>query len=342
MRVAFDARVLGDPGIAGGGIGRYVSCLLDALQPAHAAELTVLRSLRRPPAPERVREGWEHLLLGRDVRRAGAEVLHSPTIDLVSLRPGVPHVVSLHDLVPLKQPERYLRTGLKHRLRYAAVRRAARVIVSARSVADEAERLLHVPPGRLELIPYAPAPSFRPVPDARSLLERLELPERFLVWVGGLDPPDPRKGVEALAAAVRDGDGLPLVLAGRAGPQAHALAAPGRVQLAGRLSDAELAALLTAADALVFPSEDEGYGLPPVEALACGTPVAAYAAGSLPETLADLSGARLVEPGDLPALLAAAESLAGTRAPAPARTWADVAAETWRVYERAAQDGATR
>lgn len=337
-RVAFDARVLADPGIAGGGIGRYISCLLEALEAKHAGRLTVLRSLPRPPAPERVREGWEHLLLARDVRRTGAEVLHSPTIDLVSLRPGASHVVSLHDLVPLKQPERYLRTGLKHRLRYAAVRRAARVIVSARSVAQEAERLLGIPPERLELIPYAPAASFQPVPDARSLLERLELPERFLVWVGGLDPPDPRKGVEGLAAAVRDRDGLPLVLAGRTGPRARRLAAPGRVQLAGRLSDAELAALLTAAEALVFPSEDEGYGLPPVEALACGTPVAAYAAGSLPETLDGLPGATLVEPGDLDGLLAAAEALAGTRAPAPARTWADVAEETWRVYERVAAE----
>ena len=336
MRVAFDARVLADPGIAGGGIGRYTSCLLAALEAEHAGEIAVLRSLRRPPTPERVREGWEHLLLARDVRRTGAAVLHSPTIDLVSLRPGAAHVVSLHDLVPLKQAERYLRTGLKHRLRYAAVKRAARVIVSARSVAGEAERLLGIPPERLELVPYAPADSFRPVPDARSQLERLGLPERYLVWVGGLDPPDPRKGVEALAAAVRDRDGLPLVLAGRAGPEARRLEAPGRVQLAGRLPDPELAALLTAAEALVFPSEDEGYGLPPVEALACGTPVAAYASGSLPETLAGLPGAELVEPGDLEGLLAAAEALAGTRAPAPARTWADVAAETWRVYERAA------
>jgi hypothetical protein len=72
-----------------------------------------------------------------------------------------------------------------------------------------------------------------------------------------------------------------------------------------------------------------------VEALACGTPVAAYAAGSLTETLAELPGTVLVEPGDLGGLLAAAEGLAGTRAPAPARTWADVAEDTWRVYERA-------
>lgn len=157
------------------------------------------------------------------------------------------------------------------------------------------------------------------------------------MWVGGLDPPDPRKGVEALAAAVRAGGGLPLVLAGRAGAAARALCAPGRVQLAGRLTDRELAALLTAAEALVFPSADEGFGLPPMEALACGTPVAAYAAGSLTETLGGRRDAVLVEAGDMEGLLAAAESLAGERVQPVTRTWDDVAAETWAVYERAAR-----
>lgn len=336
MRVAFDARALGDPGLAGGGIGRYVACLLEALESARPGQVCALASLSRPPAPERLREGWEHLLLARDVRRTGAAVLHTPTVDLVSLRPGAPLVVTLHDLVPLKRPDRYLRSGLKHRLRYRAVGRAARVIVPSRAVAEDAERLLGLSGERVEVVPEAAARSFHPVADARSRLGRLDLPERYLVWVGGLDPPDPRKGVEALAATVRDGSGLPLVLAGRAGPRARELAAPGRVVVAGRLSDAELAALLTAAEALVFPSEDEGFGLPPIEALACGTPVAAYAAGSLSETLGGRAGAELVEPGDLEGLLAAAESLAGTRAAPPGRTWADVAEETWAVYERAA------
>jgi glycosyltransferase involved in cell wall biosynthesis len=238
--------------------------------------------------------------------------------------------------VPLKQPELYLRTGLKHRLRYRAVRHAARVIVAARSVAHDAQHLLGLDLEKVDVVPYAPAPVFQPVPEPRSVLSHLDLPDRFLVWVGGMDPPDPRKGIEPLAAAVRDGDGLPLVLAGRAGAEAAQLAAPGRVLVAGRLSDPELAALLTAADALVFPSQDEGYGLPPVEALACGTPAVAYAAGSLTETLADLPGAELVEAGDLTGLLAAAERLAGTTATAPARTWSDVAEDHWRVYERAA------
>jgi glycosyltransferase involved in cell wall biosynthesis len=337
MRVALDTRVLEHRELAEGGIGRYTACLLEALRDSHPGELVELRGLRRPPAPARLAEGWEHLLLGRDARRAGADVLHSPAQDLATARAGAPYVVTLHDLVPLKRREQQLRTGLKHRLRYRAARRATRTIVPSQAVAGDAERLLGLHPARMAVIPEAPAPWLGPVGDPRSHLGRLALPERFLVWVGTLDPPDPRKGLDALVAEVARGHGPPLVLAGRAGAGASRLAVPGRVLLAGRIEDSELGALLSAADALVFPSQDEGYGLPPVEALACGTPVAAYAAGALPEVLGGVAGTALVEPGDVRALLAAAETLAGAPVQRPARTWSDVATETWAVYEEAAQ-----
>ena len=335
-RVAVDARVLEHRGLAEGGIGRYATCLLEALRREHGGELEVLTDLRRPPAPARLREGWEHLLLGRDARRIGAEVLHSPAQDLATTRPGLPYVVTLHDLVPHKRREQYLRTGLKHRLRYAAVRRASRVIVPSAAVAADAERLLGLSRERVRVVHSAAAPGIRAITDPRAALERLALPERFLLWVGTLDPPDPRKGLAALAGAVARGDGPELVLAGRASAEAQELAAPGRVHLAGRVTDAELAALYTAADALVFPSDDEGFGLPPVEALACGTPVAVYAAGSLPEVLEGAEGAELVAPGDVAGLLEAAARLTGAAARPPQRDWDDVARETWAVYEEAA------
>ncbi|MEX2195828.1 MAG: glycosyltransferase family 1 protein [Thermoleophilaceae bacterium] len=304
MRVAFDARALEDPALAERGIGRYARCLLDALGDRVVTD-----------------------------RRSKADVLHSPSIDGISVWPRAALVVTLHDLVPLKYPDTYLRTGIRHRVRYAAVRRATRVIVPSNAVAEDAERLLEVGADRIRVVPEAPAPVFGPTERSDSL----DLPERFLLWVGGLDPPDPRKRVEGLARAVKGRDGLPLVLAGRTGPEAQQLAARGRVVLTGRVCDKELAGLYTAAEALVFPSQEEGFGLPPVEALACGTPVAAFAGGALGETLANQPAAALVEPsGDLHALLDAAEALAGTRAEPPPRTWAEVANETWAVYEEAA------
>ncbi len=304
MKVSLDLRVLEDPATAERGIGRYAAELAAAL----AAE-------------------------GVEITNQGADVRHSPSIDRVTIRPRLPYVVTLHDLVPLKHPDRYLRTGVRHRLRYAAVRRATRVIVPSRAVADDAASLLGIE--QVDVVPEAPAPVFRPVAAPRGLLTRLRLPDRFLLWVGGLDPPDPRKGIEALARRAAEGGCPPLVLAGRHDAEAERLAVKGHVLLTGRVSDDELAALYSAADVLVLPSEEEGFGLTPHEALACGTPVAAYAAPALRESLDGNPAVQLVQPGDLGGLLAAAERLAGRTAQPNGRTWADVARETIAVYERA-------
>jgi glycosyltransferase involved in cell wall biosynthesis len=332
MRVAIDARVLERPEFAERGIGRYAGSLLDALM-TDGRPVIALRNLRRPNA--KLAEPLEHALLGRDAVRAGADLLHSPSIDFATLRPRMPYVVTVHDLVPLKYPERYLRTGALHRLRYAATKRATRLIVPTEAVAFDCERLLGVDRSCLDVIAEAAAPVFRRVADPRPLLHRFNLPPEYLLWVGGLDPPDPRKGLHALAEAAARRDGLPLVLAGRVGPEAAGLATRGRVILLGRPTDEELAGLYTAATAAVLPSSEEGFGLTAREALACGTPVAAFAIEAMIEQYADTSGVTLVDPGDYDALLEAAEALAGTTPTPPRRTWADVAAETWRTYEAA-------
>jgi glycosyltransferase involved in cell wall biosynthesis len=289
MKVALDLRVLDKPAFAERGIGRYASELAAALS-AEGIEVADLRRVAR--------------------RRADADVLHSPSIDHVVIRPRLPYVVTLHDLAPIKYPARYLRTGLRHRLRYAAVKRATRVIVPSQAVADDARNLLGL--SRVHVVHEAPAAVLGPVPAPRGLLSRLRLPDRFLLWVGGLDPPDPRKGIDPLVERATAGDCPPLVLVGRPDAAMERRAVRGLVVLTGRVSDEELAALYSAADALVLPSEDEGFGLTPHEALACGTPVAAYAIPALAETLAGNPAVRLVTPGDLDALIAAADELAGS------------------------------
>ena len=125
---------------------------------------------------------------------------------------------------------------------------------------------------------------------------------------------------------------MPLVLVGPTGRWARELP---NVTLTGAVTDDELAAIYTGAHALVFPSDDEGFGLPPVEALACGTPVAAFDVPALREVLD--GRVRLSEIGDLDALIAIAES---SRRPAPPPlqfTWSDAAAATWEVYAEAAR-----
>jgi glycosyltransferase involved in cell wall biosynthesis len=96
------------------------------------------------------------------------------------------------------------------------------------------------------------------------------------------------------------------------------------------VNDDELAAIYTGAHALVFPSDEEGFGLPPVEALACGTPVAACDVPALREVLG--GRAQLAEVGDLEGLIRTAESLSRPAPSAPTWSWRDAAAATWTVY----------
>ena len=159
--------------------------------------------------------------------------------------------------------------------------------------------------------------------------ERFGLPERYLLWVGGLRTPDPRKRVAGLARAART---MPLVLVG---PNRRWAAELPDVILTGAVTDDQLAAIYTGAHALVLPSDEEGFGLPPVEALACRTPVAAC---DVPAVREVLNGRAVLSPvHDLDGLTAAAES-AERPAPAPLPwSWEDAASATWEVYARAAR-----
>lgn len=308
MNVAFDSRPASDPR----GIGRYVRCLLDALRATAA------------PGDE-VRE---------DHRVRRADVFHSPWIDGVRLHGACPQVATLHDLVPLKRRSEYLRTGVRFRLRYLAVTRAQRVIVPTRAVAADAIEHLRLSPDRVAVVPEAPAPAMHPrtPEEVAAARRRHKLPEDYLVWVGGLQHPDPRKRVAELVAAKRE---LPLVLVGSASRWARDL--PG-VTLTGHVDDDELAALLTGARALVCPSDDEGFGLPTVEALACGTPVVACEVPALREVLGDR--ATFVDVDDLDGLVAAAEAAQGPAPAPPPWTWEDAARRTWEVYAEAIEQGA--
>src|SRR4051794_8411594 len=306
MRIAFDSRPARDPR----GIGRYTRSLLAALREHAEAHGGQVDEAMRP---------------GRST-----DVFHAPWIDGALLRPRGPMVVTLHDLVPLKRPGQYLRSGLRFRMRYLAVERATRIIVPTTAVAEDAVALLQgVEPGRVHVVPEAADAAFRPRPpeEVAAVRARRGLPGDYLVWVGGLRHPDPRKRVAAMAEAPRE---LPLVLVGEPGQWARELEG---VVLAGAVDDDELAAIYTGARALVFPSDDEGFGLPTIEALACGTPVAACDVPALREVLGDR--ATFVDAEDLEGLLTAG---AHAERPAPAPppwTWADAARETWRVYELA-------
>ncbi len=308
MKVAIDTR--GGRDVRG--IGRYVRCLHEALL-ATAAEGHTLIEAHRP-------------------RRV--DVYHSPWIDGAVLRSAIPQVVTVHDLVPLKRRSEYLRTGLRFRLRYLAVQRAARVICPTRAVAADLTAQLDIPDERIAVIGEAAASAMRPrgPEEVAAVRERYGLPKDYLVWVGGLEHPDPRKRIAGLVKAPRE---LPLVLVGPAREWAYELEGGEQdLLITGRIDDDELAAVYSGARALVFPSDDEGFGLPPVEALACGTPVVACSVPALREVLGDR--ATFVDTDDLAGLLAAGVAAVRPAPAGPEWTWEDAARATWAVYAEAA------
>lgn len=315
MKVAFDTRPVSDPH----GLGRYARCLLNALRDTAAASDELMETQR----PATI------------ARSHSADVFHSPWLSGAMLHSPCPTVVTIHGLSALKRRSEHLRTGLRLRLRHLAVQRAACVIVPTRAVAEDAVAHLRLERERIMVIPEAADAAMypRPADEIAAARARFRLPERYLVWVGGLQHPDPARHVVELTAAPRE---LPLVLVGSTRPWAHEL--PG-VILTGRVSDEHLAAIYSGAQALVLPS-DGGSGLPAVEALACGTPVVAFEAPALREVLNDR--AAFVAPGDMEGLIGAAQRARRPAPEPPPWSWQDAARATWGAYARAAATDAQR
>jgi glycosyltransferase involved in cell wall biosynthesis len=272
-----------------------------------------------------------------------------------------PVVLTVHDLTLLRAPE--LGTAaLRRTVRgvAAAARSARRVIADSETTRHDLVVRCGVAAARIRVVPLGVGQAFRPQPIAAAQAQvatRLGIDRPYLLHVGTLEP---RKNLPALVRAwsalrAARADAPLLVLAGTPGWGAAAVAqavaasaAPGDVRLLGRVGDADLPALYAAAEALVFPSLYEGFGLPLLEAMACGTPVIASRGGALPEVAGD--AALLVDATDAGALAAAiarvvddgalrAHLRASGLERARAFTWTACAAATLAVYEEAVACG---
>jgi glycosyltransferase involved in cell wall biosynthesis len=258
----------------------------------------------------------------------GADVVHFPlTIELP--RTGLPKVVTLHDVQHVDLPElfpraeRALRSALWHR----SLRRAQRVIATTAFVRDRAVAKLGLDAERVRVVPLGlDHDVLRP-----GAVER----EPFLLY-----PARPWRHknharlYEAFAQVRRERPELRLVLTG--GGDFGAV--PEGVDVRGHLTQAELVSLLQRASALVFPSLYEGFGLPPLEAMACGCPVVCSNAGALPETVG--GAARLFDPHDPQAIADAVLDVLGEPMPWVERglaqaerfSWSETARLTDAVY----------
>ena len=309
--IAIDARLVG----IAAGIARYASLLAQALSDLDGPEdyLLVYGHRRVPVRGPRQRHvftpahnRFERWTLPFEILTAKPALLHS--VDHVAPKWGAwRSVVTLHDLAFLLYPETHTAAS---RAYYAAsgesVRRAGRVIAVSQRTASDAVRLLGVDPARMRVVPEAAAPSFTPRPREAfdELARRLKLDQRpYVLFVGTLEP---RKNVTLLLEAfdlVRRQLDAQLLLVGRRGwldePifAAHArLGLEGSARFLGPLGEDDLAVLYSRAGAFALPSLYEGFGLPVLEAMACGAPVICSNAGPLPEVAGD--AAMLLPPED--------------------------------------------
>jgi len=370
----------------GAGIGRYTRELIRAIvaqgdthryslfyaagglssDSAYIADLRQIcnthANVRRVPiplSPRRLTQFWQRLRVPLPIElfTGRLDLLHAPDFVLPPTRAHT--LVTIHDLSFLVHPEcadpsmvRYLTDAVPRGLRRANV-----ILADSQATRNDLARLLAIDPARVELVYPGVEPRFCPLPAATTepVRRRLSLPDHFVLFVSTLEP---RKNLvrllEAFAQIVQtDNSNLHLVIAGRRGwlyedifaaidrLQLHA-----RVQLLDYVHDKDLPALYNLAAAFAYPSIYEGFGIPPLEALACGTPTVVADNSSLPEVVAD--AAVLVSAEDVGSIasgIARVVSDAALRArlravgPAQARkfTWEQAAQRVLACYQRAVQ-----
>jgi glycosyltransferase involved in cell wall biosynthesis len=303
---------------------------------------------------------WTHTRLSWALLRDRPDLLFVPA-HVLPLLHQCRSVATVHDLGFRFFPAAHPRLGrwyLELSTRWAALR-ASRLIAVSGCTATDLQRCYHVDPARVAIVYEGVDPTFAPVSDANRLglvRQRHGLSERpYLLTVGTLQP---RKNLGLLLRALRllldQGLDLQLAVAGRVGwgeidlpAESVRLGLAGRFRPLGYVADEDLPALYSGALACVLPSLYEGFGLPALEAMACGTPVVAANNSALPEVVGPAG--LLVDPRDASGLAEALRRLATepdlheqlARA-GPARaatfTWERAARETLAVLEAAARD----
>jgi glycosyltransferase involved in cell wall biosynthesis len=370
MRIAFDGTTL-TPGRTG--VGYYTEHLLQHLAREVAAtgdELVVVSNKpidTQAPLPSHVRIherhrfpvriGWMQLRAARALHALKPDVAHF-TNGMIPAGSSVPAIVTIHDmslrLFPRCHPVR--RVLLNRPLMRVAIQRAAAIVTVSHSARQDLLRLHGIAPERVSVVHEAASPVFRPIDDRDRLdavRARHGLPERFILYVGTIEP---RKNlprlIDAFAAARRAGIAHRLVCVGPYGWSSRDLSSHidergvrEVVHFTGYVPFDDLPAIYNLAEFFVFPSLYEGFGLPVVEAMACGTPVITSATSSLEEIAGD--AAALVDPTNTDSLLAAIRRLATEpayrrdladrgRQRSRAFSWTQTAKEMLAVYHRAA------
>jgi glycosyltransferase involved in cell wall biosynthesis len=343
MRAAIEAASLA---LSSGGLARYTAELALALAREFPGDEYFLISDQPFPmpagAPPNLKRGggprnalerrWWLWGIARELERLGADLIHGPDFSVPYI-PRRPSVLTLHDLSPWMDPRWHGKAARVKRRTPVLLELgiATMVVTPSESVRKQAIDRFHLRPDRVVAVPEAAAPLFRPAPRA------IPAAPPYFLFVGTLEP---RKNLPMLVDAwreVRRRHAVDLVIAGRRRSDAGEIPAEPGLRLTGEVSDAELPALYSGALAFVYPSAYEGFGLPVLEAMQCGTAV--IASRAVAETGGDAATYADDAAGLAAAMLAAAERPewnAELRARSLARarefSWEATARRTHEVY----------
>jgi len=312
-KVGINAHLLsGEAGYRRAGIHHYIAQVLrhlpvggDNPQPivftrcaddlADQPGLTFVGSLW-PTERRSMRIVWEQLIWPWQAWRRRLDLLHSMAFVTPVFSP-CPTVVTIYDLSFLHFPDRFPRLQRWYLTSQTgrSCRRARRVITISESSRQDVHRFFGVPLAQIAVIYPGVDSMYRPLPavEVAAFRQRGQLPARFVLHVGTLQP---RKNIPLLleAFALLPDSDVHLVLAGGKGwlfdeifQRVQDLGLENRVRFTGYVRDEDLPLWYNAADLFVFPSVYEGFGMPVVEAMACGTPVVASSASSMPEAMGE-------------------------------------------------------
>ena len=337
-RLAIDARLLA---YRVGGISTYTRQLIAAFETMSVpGDLMVLPHRRQhgristsfdehrllTPPHHRL----ERLTLGVELLPLRLHLLHSP--DFIPPRFGAKrNIITVHDMTFMRYPQYLTEAGRRYYNEQieASLRQADHILAVSQSTRDDVVSWFDVAPHRITVQPNGVSAAFRPLPvDAtHTVVQRLGLPARYILHIGTIEP---RKNIATLLDAhtlmrQRHRNDTALVLVGRAGwlfktiePALRRAIATGHVLWLQDVADDELPAVCNQAQALAMPSHYEGFGMPVLEAMACGIPVVASDNSSFPEVVGNAG--LLVAADDVDAL---AEAL-----------WRSIADDEWRSLAR--------
>lgn len=310
--------------------------------------------------PRPIRLFAQQVLLPVVTRRWKADIVHSPSFIMPYMRGAARHVLTVHDMTSFSHPQCHIalrRSLLYRRMVLASLRRTDAVIVPSQATRQAIfEYLPDLRPDRIHVIVPGIGEEFRPCDPAwvQEVVTRLTLPQPYILYVGTLEP---RKNLPMLlesyrrlleAGAIKEH----LVLAGKLGWEHEALlkqmqapALRGMVHLVGYVEQKDLPAVYSGARLFVYPSLHEGFGFPPLEAMACGVPTISSQGSSLGENLE--GAAKLVSPHDLESLIEAMHGLLNDEASwkhyrqeglvrASKFRWEETARQTLRCYQEVA------